>query len=417
MKFNRWFTTCITAFIILIFFVQMKAPKHFSWEQTFSHHDLQPFGCALLDSMLTRSLPHGYSVSRKTPYQMEQDDTVNRKSIFIVGTGYHIPDTDMKALFDMAYRGDHILLAGDYFGSLLEDTLRFKTRNYYYLMNLNTLKQYATRMYPKDELIWCGDSSVYNTQKFHCYPPLCSGHFNLTDSTSCQILLFRQEEKTESDSIPKKKPVAITYTLGKGEITLASIPLLFTNYGLLDSNNHLLQLRLISHLAKYPVIRTECYTSPITGEQLSPLRYILSQPPLRWALYMILLGIILFILFTAKRKQRAIPVINPPKDHSLEFIKLIGTLYYQKKGHTDLVRKKFTYFTEQLRREAHIELSDGNDLDTQAEKIAGKTGMDPKCITEALRRIYPVVKGEKDTTENEMKQLINEMENITNHLI
>lgn len=43
--------------------------------------------------------------------------------------------------------------------------------------------------------------------------------------------------------------------------------------------------------------------------------------------------------------------------------------------------------------------------------------MDPKCITEVLRRIYPVVKGEKDTTENEMKQLINEMENITNHLI
>lgn len=69
--------------------------------------------------------------------------------------------------------------------------------------------------------------------------------------------------------------------------------------------------------------------------QMSPFRYFLSQPPLRWALYLSMASILLFMIFTARRKQRAIPVIREPENKSLEFVELIGTLYYQKKDHAD----------------------------------------------------------------------------------
>lgn len=436
MRFNRWFILFIILLIGFIFSLLMKAPKHFNWEQTFSRNDLQPFGCALLDSMLAQSLPHGYFLSRNTPYQMEREDTTQRKSIIIIGKNYNIPEADIKSLLDMACRGDHILLAGNSFGYRFADTLHFETQSNYYAASLNMLKHYVATNQAKEVLTWCGDSSVYNPLEFHSYPFLRSSNFELPDSASCQVLVYYEEETTTPGSASsgteeakkdnmteanvkekRQHPTAIAYNIGKGRIILVSTPLLFTNYGLLENNNHVLLLRLVSLLAKYPVVRTECYTSPVAEEQLSPLRYILSQPPLRWALYTAILGCITFILFTARRKQRAIPVIEMPKDHSLEFIKLIGTLYYQKKDHTDLVRKKFTYFAERLRREAHIELTDEDDADKQAQKIAQKTGMDHETISRFLRLIHPIVKGNRSVTEKEMKELINEMNNITNHLI
>lgn len=65
--------------------------------------------------------------------------------------------------------------------------------------------------------------------------------------------------------------------------------------------------------------------------QQSPFRYLLAHQPLRWALYLTMITIILFMIFTAKRRQRAIPVIQEPANKSLEFTELIGTLYFQKK--------------------------------------------------------------------------------------
>ena len=108
---------------------------------------------------------------------------------------------------------------------------------------------------------------------------------------------------------------------------------------------------------------------------MSPFRYFLSQPPLRWALYLSMVSILLFMIFTARRKQRAIPVIREPENKSLEFTKLIGTLYYQKHDHANLVHKKFTYFAEVLRREIQVDVEEVADDERSFHRIAQKTGM------------------------------------------
>ncbi|MEL7223157.1 MAG: DUF4350 domain-containing protein, partial [Bacteroidota bacterium] len=45
---------------------------------------------------------------------------------------------------------------------------------------------------------------------------------------------------------------------------------------------------------------------------------------------------LIFMLFRTKRRQRIIPVIHPPKNTSLAFVKTIGSLYYQKSDHKQL---------------------------------------------------------------------------------
>ncbi|MEM1216024.1 MAG: hypothetical protein AAGJ82_10085, partial [Bacteroidota bacterium] len=68
----------------------------------------------------------------------------------------------------------------------------------------------------------------------------------------------------------------------------------------------------------------------------NPLQYILDQPPLAWAWY-ILVGVgLLFLLFRTKRRQRIIPVVRPPKNSSLAFVRNIGWLYYDQGSHQQI---------------------------------------------------------------------------------
>lgn len=70
MKGNHWFIAGIIVFLVLMFAIECRLPKKFVWNPTFSHYDKQPFGCAVFDSLLSSSLPKGYSLSRKTFYEL-----------------------------------------------------------------------------------------------------------------------------------------------------------------------------------------------------------------------------------------------------------------------------------------------------------------------------------------------------------
>ena len=424
MKGSRWFIIFIVVFLLVMFAVEYHLPKKFVWKPTFGHYDKQPFGCEVFDSLLLSSLPHGYALSKKSFYQLEQEDTVGQcKGILAIADDLILSSVDVKALLRMADRGNKIMLVSTLFGTNLEDTLDFRT--YYSYFSPMALKKYAASLLAKDSICWVGDSTVYSRRTFYFYPQFCSSYFWM-DSLRSEVLAqrvidsneFRYE--TEADSLVTDSlsciPVAMSYRHGKGEIILVSTPLLFTNYGMLDGGNGAYLFRLLSHMGDLPVLRTEGYTKETVQVQKSPFRYFLSQPPLRWALYLTMIAILLFMIFTAKRRQRVIPVIREPANRSLEFTELIGTLYFQKKDHDDLVRKKFTYFAEELRREIQVDIEEVADDERSFHRIAQKTGMEVEEIAKFIREVRPVIYGGRRINAEQMKVLIDKMNEIINHI-
>ena len=67
-----------------------------------------------------------------------------------------------------------------------------------------------------------------------------------------------------------------------------------------------------------------------------------------------------YLAFEAKRRQRPIPVVVPPTNTSLQFIDTIGRLYYSRKNHWDIAKKKYTYFVDFVRSNYYINLHDIN---------------------------------------------------------
>lgn len=166
-------------------------------------------------------------------------------------------------------------------------------------------EKYATALLSKDSLCWVGDSAVYPQQTFCFYPQLCQSYF-FADSISSKVLAENCYRRSCSSGCH------VGFLGKRGSYTGFHSPA-FTNYGVLDGKNAAYLFRILSQMGGFPIVRTEGYMKETAQVQMSPFRYFLSQPPLRWALYLSMVSILLFMIFTARRKQRAIPVIREPE--------------------------------------------------------------------------------------------------------
>lgn len=310
---SRKFWLLMVGLLALMLALEYQMPRRFQWEPTFAHADRQPFGCYVFDSVFSQAMPHGYTVCRQTLSQLALSDTAPR-SIVILTSGYQPTAVNVDTLLALAHRGCRILLAMSSVRKVLSDTLH---TDYLYHEAFN-LRDFRQAYVVLDSIYWTGDSDVYRPAAYCCYREMVDGVLVTGDSVRCDVLA-----RIESDAI-----VAERFPIGDGELTLVSTPLLMTNYGVLNHTAYV--HRLMNRLKELPVVRTEAYMPNYNVSESSPFRELLKRPPLRWALYLVLLGVVLLMGFNARRRQRAIPVEGAPRNYQLDFIRHIGTLQYLK---------------------------------------------------------------------------------------
>lgn len=442
---------------VLFCLLQVNLPKKFVWSPTFSHVDKQPLGCFVFDSVLTQSLPNGYHVTKKTFFQLDQEHAKEKISVLMVVDQQNLKQLDVKYLCNIARRGGKVMVvaSGSFDDGRNADTVvvdelerTFKVRiedgTYFSLRGiLAGLKAHDNDMY--DTIYWNNRETMYAAQPYRMFYNMVGGtlfvdsvpkvkrlaytlstagydyrldSLYVGDFTGFDTIVDEKERIERIDTFAIKKiPVAVSVPYGKGEVIFVSSPLLFTNYGMLEGNTSVYIFRLMSYLADLPVYRTEAYvkTDAMLVAEQSPFREFIKRPPLRWALYLALLGVVLFMIFTARRRQRVIPIMSKPANRSLEFIQLIGTLYYQRKDHVDLVRKKFKLFAEELRKTAGVDISDVNTDDREYLLLAEKTGMNSDRLKKVIRQIRLVLHSEGNISVEEMRSLIDAMDTIVRH--
>lgn len=442
---------------VLFCLLQVNLPKKFVWSPTFSHVDKQPLGCFVFDSVLTQSLPNGYHVTKKTFFQLDQEHAKEKISVLMVVDQQNLKQLDVKYLCNIARRGGKVMVVasssfddGRNVDTVVVDELErtFKVRiedgTYFSLRGiLAGLKAHDNDMY--DTIYWNNRETMYAAQSYRMFYNMVGGtlfvdsvpkvkrlaytlstagydykldSLYVGDFTGFDTIVDEKERIERIDTFAiKKVPTAVSVPYGKGEVIFVSSPLLFTNYGMLEGNTFVYIFRLMSYLADLPVYRTEAYvkTDAMLVAEQSPFREFIKRPPLRWALYLALLGVVLFMIFTARRRQRVIPIMSKPANRSLEFIQLIGTLYYQRKDHVDLVRKKFKLFAEELRKTAGVDISDVNTDDREYLLLAEKTGMNSDRLKKVIRQIRLVLHSEGNISVEEMRSLIDAMDTIVRH--
>ena len=421
MKISRSFIIAISVLLILMFALQLNLPQRYSWIPTFSHKDKNPFGSYVFDSIMSQSVPSGYSVTDKTLYRICHDG--NKVNVLIISDDVNLSKTDVDAIKDIAGRGGNVLIAGNsktY--NTTSDSLMIKNfgacfkYGYFSITSLKRkIKNDASGS--RDTIHWSMDNDVYKDNIYPVYSMMIEDLMTADSADNTEVIAFRTGDAQDKEL--RVSPVAIRKKVGKGSVILVSAPLLFTNYGILDGSTAEYIFRLMSHIGNNHVVRTTSYmkTQDMADAEASPLRFFLGQPPLRTALYLALLVITLFLIFNARRRQRVIPVVEQPQNRSLEFVKLIGTLYYHNKDHSDIVRKKFAFFAEELRRLLMVDITD-RDADRHSfSVISSRTGLRLEEVENIISDIRKVADRESNVTEYGVRLYIDNMNMIINKII
>ncbi|KAB1229308.1 DUF4350 domain-containing protein [Chryseobacterium viscerum] len=174
----------------------------------------------------------------------------------------------------------------------------------------------------------------------------------------------------------------IKVKFGKGYIYTHTEPLFLTNYYLLKPGNIKYAEDVFSYLQDR---ETLWFVASKSTTSRFFMRFVLSNPALKYAWWVFLGGLILFIFFNAKRKQRIVPVEEPLRNTSLDFVKSIGNLYLQEGDFHDMMAKKAQYFLNKVRMDLLI---DTQNLDEEfAKKLHLKTGKTMEMINEAITLI------------------------------
>ena len=347
MKGNRKYIAILTVMVIAFGLIEYYRPKPIDWRITLSNQDKIPFGTYATFELLKEVFPKQSVSSTRLPAFNQLTETNQNKGNYIFVTNYFAADeNDTKELLKFVSKGNNLFIAATTFNGPFADTLNINTGADFYE------KQYTTKLI-----------NVNKGKSFKFISPRENSFFDSLDHKTT-LVLGRKESG---------KPDFVRIKHGKGNIYLNVNPTAFSNYFVLDKATKDYAFECLSYLPIKPVIWDEYTKQGRVGED-DAFRVLMEHPSLKWAYYIMILGIVVFIIFESKRRQRIIPIIPPLPNNTLEFTKVVGALYFNKGDHHDAAIKKINYLLEYIRTR-FFERTNVID-DEFIEHIAEKTGWD-----------------------------------------
>ncbi|WP_455128180.1 DUF4350 domain-containing protein [Prevotella veroralis] len=432
---NKKFLLGIVVFLLFVLVMEFNAPAKFVWRPTFGHYDSQPFGCAVFDTLMQKSIPAGYHVTNKTFAQLERDGYGKKPHAILVQTlAFNPTETDRRALSRLLKAGNKVLIVTSDFAcdsSKINFGVAVSGRDTFLPQWVK--KSLLDYQIPMDTLYW-NAVKPYTPHTYQVYTSMSGYGIEVNEGVQCDTLLCAFQRSIDGDVDTTDvsydldddeyadkiggywQALLIRIKWGKGELFLSCDPLLWTNYGVLDPEINGLLFRAMSQFRGLPVTRTDAYAPKNEINKESPLRYWLQNAPLRWCVYLTLLGLLLFCVFYARRRQRVIPVVKQPENKSLEFVKLIGTLYYQKHENHDLLQKKYSYFAETVRRQLLIDVDDEESRRENITQLALRTGMPEAEVRMILDKVKRYIEADTILPDRRLQETIDGLDIIINNL-
>ncbi|WP_026755445.1 DUF4350 domain-containing protein [Sediminibacter sp. Hel_I_10] len=377
--------------LILLFLgiiaVEFSTPPPINWQKTFKETHKIPYGTFVFYNELHTLFPDSKTQDIKvTPYEYFDDYYSWEDSSYLTTGNYilideypNLDNSSAQELLDFASHGNDIFISANYFPIRLQDSLKFETEN-------------AFDFKGKAELYFSNPS--LKNDSISIEKGLSNIYFSSVDTLYTTVL--GQQKFADSTHVN-----FIKVNWGSGRVFLHLQPIVFTNYHLLKKSNAKYAAGVMSYLNDDTIyFDSRNKTTKDLGD--SPMRFVLSQPALRYAWYLALITIVLFMIFNAKRRQRVVKVIEPLKNTTVDFTKTIGNLYYETKDHNNLIEKKIKYFLEYIRRVYYL---DTQTLDEKFIKnLAQKANKEQTDIKKLINQIV-YLRSKADCNEADLLRL------------
>ncbi len=328
MKRPNTYIVVLSLLFIVAIVVQLTRPKPVSWENSFARQDRIPFGGYILYDLLPELFPSSKVEIASMPIYNTFGEAWHENATYMVlNLSFTPDDLDLEELLEFVEDGNRVFVAAQSFSDGFADTLGFEVQRAIAL----PLQDSVELMLVNPAL---GSPNPYRYQK-----NIVTSHFSRFDTAKSVVLGTTSRGEVNYIRLP----------YGQGEFFISTVPYAFTNYNLVHRNNAEYAFGALAYLPDGGTLIWDEYYK--VGRRLvrTPLRYILSQEPLRWAYYLTMAAVLLFIVFMGRRRQRIIPEIRPLPNTTLEFVETVGQLYYQHGDHKNIAEKRIVYLLEHIR--------------------------------------------------------------------
>ncbi|MDJ1468804.1 DUF4350 domain-containing protein [Xanthocytophaga flava] len=427
--------------ITLLVLLQMSSPRPIDWTENYYAQDKRPYGAKVLVDMLPSLFPkQKVNIPQTSLYKRRKQ--LKQGNYIFVNKNFFLRRSDLHLLLDLVYKGSNAFIAASSLSRELEDTLDIESKYVWAAsdvkINFTDPKMRSSRSFDYTHINYL--YGILREDSATSIPPVQLGTVEISD--------IDIRNKNAGKSKAATNFVAIPW--GKGYFFIHTMPQAFSNYNMIHPENVAYIAKAFSYLPEQEVFWEDFYTedtyastyvsrtedgeagkesyeapteedrwddskmTPIRkneeqGESQSMFRFLLSEPPLKWAFYLTLLSLVLFVFFEAKRRQRIVPIIKPLANTTLEFTETIGRLYFQHQDHKNIAEKKITYFLEYIRTRYYLST---HQIDDEFYiSLARKSGYDKEEIILLFRYIQYIQK-QGIITEEQLLDLNRRIQNF-----
>lgn len=272
-----------------------------------------------------------------------------RQAYIVVADNFSADEDEMNRIVRFAKKGNDVFISAKAVSSTVTD-----------LLGCRVVDMSDPIFTEEDGVVTVSDDSLklkllspyFESDTLFSYPGKnYSSSFTRVDQDITHVI---GEEKSVSNFIHIRA--------GKGNLYLHLAPLAFSNYFLLHKDNiryYEMVMSVINPKVKR-ILWDEYFISKASGRdkndrkkgwfgKLMSTKNDDGRKPFQAAFWVLILLMLLYVLMEMRRKQRYIPAYTSPRNDSLEFVKTIGRLYYDKGDHRNLCRKMGSFFQEYVR--------------------------------------------------------------------
>jgi hypothetical protein len=392
------------AFAVLVLTVM---PKATDWSLSLSSKHDRPFGASLVKELFASGHTLTDGQTREIQQTIIPIFDFRRSSIdpnnatwFVLDALYDPDPQEVRQLLAYVASGMNAVIAGIP-GRNLTDTLGIRVQRfdydrpaYDYLMAPDTESRSTIRFltFPPGTPSEMETLTLFNIHYIELEEDLFANEFEryanqeeMSDQTNpdslanqpfisvkCE-LVGRRISRAESEN----KSVIMSVEYGAGQFLFIVNPLLLSNYHFWEPSLEPAASAVMAHIPAGRLLWDEYYKPGGAGYQ-TPLQHIIDHDALRPGYYVALFTLFLFMIFRAKREQRAIPMIPEPVNSTREYIRQVGHLLHGHDKDRKILDKRLLYLAHQLN------LGSPEADDTELERACERYALDPDELRAVL---------------------------------
>lgn len=381
-----------------------------SLNESYRRTDKLPFGSFIAYKRFQSEFPQYWINIAEKPFNKTwedlREDTGKTYSLYFLITKNLILSVDeVNAMVEYIKAGNDLFISADYIDPKLLDAVYCTIDR-----KSEIISEVNGKMHDTHVSMFYGSNFKAPQYSYYYFPFL--NYFSGYDTSYTRVLGVNENNL----------PDYIVLFSGKGRLYLHIAPRIFSNYFLLTNDNYHYFEYVTAYLRFEPqyVYWDEYYkdfsstknkSSLNNNDDFSTMEVIEKNPPLMWAFYIGFAGLLLFVLFQTKRKQRQIPVIAANSNATVAFTETVGRLYLQHKDNRNIAEKIITYFYDYLRNKYFINTSVINK--EFINSLSGKSGVS-KDETNGLFDLIKAIELQENVSDEELLQLSSKIENFKN---